>query len=100
MASEVAINMAQSNVRTADRETFAAVVPAARIQASRQEMNKVTLIVEPSLDEMLAEPIVRLMMAADRVEPTRVYALVRRVKRPPSRPDGDETRPMREQIKR
>jgi hypothetical protein len=58
-----------------------------------------TLIVEPSLDEMLAEPIVQLMMAADRVEPTRVYALVRRVKRRPGRPAGDQTRLVREQVK-
>jgi hypothetical protein len=92
--------MAQSNVRTADGETLAAFLSAARIEASRQEMNRVTLIVEPSLDEMLADPIVRLMMAADQVEPTRVYALVRRVKRRPLRPDGEETRPKREEIKR
>jgi hypothetical protein len=55
-----------------------------------------TLIVEPSLDEMLAEPIVRLMMAADRVEPTRVYCLVRRVKRRPICSTADSTRQLRE----
>jgi hypothetical protein len=91
--------MTQSNVRTSEIEIIAAVLPAARMKASR-EMNRVTLIVEPSLDEMLAEPIVRLMMAADRVEPTRVHALVRRVRRPATRPNAEETRPLREQIKR
>jgi hypothetical protein len=91
--------MAQSKVRTSEIETMAAVLPVARMKASR-EMNRVTLIVEPSLDEMLAEPIVRLMMAADRVEPTRVYALIRRLRRPAARPNAEETRPAREQIKR
>jgi hypothetical protein len=65
-----------------------------------QEMKKMTLIVEPSLDEMLAEPIVQLMMAADRVEPTRVYALVRRVRRRPARPNVEQGGGHRKPIKR
>jgi hypothetical protein len=63
-------------------------------------MRNMTLIVEPSLEEMLAEPIVRLMMAADRVEPTRVYSLVRRVKRRPIRSTADLTRQLRESAPR
>jgi hypothetical protein len=71
-----------------------------RLRALRPEMRKMTLIVEPSLDEMLAEPIVRLMMAADRVEPSRVYSLVRRVKRRPLRSPAESRCQIREPTQR
>ena len=35
---------------------------------------------EPSLDELLAEPLVKLAMAADRVDPAVMYALFREVR--------------------
>jgi len=35
---------------------------------------------EPSLDELLAEPLVKLAMAADRIDPAVVYALFREVR--------------------
>ena len=42
---------------------------------------------EPSIDEMLADPIVRDLMAADRVMPDQVKALLRSVGRPGDKPD-------------
>jgi hypothetical protein len=35
---------------------------------------------EPSLDELLAEPMIKLAMAADRIDPAVVYALFREVR--------------------
>jgi hypothetical protein len=35
---------------------------------------------EPSLDELLAEPLVKLAMAADHIEPGVMYALFREVR--------------------
>ena len=42
---------------------------------------------EPSIDEMLADPIVRDLMAADRVTPDQVKALLRSAGRPGGKPD-------------
>jgi hypothetical protein len=42
---------------------------------------------ELSLDAMLAEPIVRDLMAADGVEPDQVKALLRSVRKPGDKPD-------------
>jgi hypothetical protein len=35
---------------------------------------------QPRLDELLAEPLVKLAMAADKIEPATVYALFREVR--------------------
>ena len=42
---------------------------------------------EPSIDEMLADPIVRDLMAADRITPGQVKALLRSAGRPGGKPD-------------
>ena len=59
-------------------------MPSARMQAPRTQegvMSRPRIYDEPDIEDLLAEPIVRRLMARDGVNPDDVRALMRRVMR-------------------